>query len=136
MKLDKLKSAVRNVTVGGWVSDIPIQGLEGLSLKVRGAHNSDAIRIRTELMEQMPDERRIDMSDSDRDAIALKVMVDAILVDWDLEDDRGDIPCTDEKRIEMLTDPELGDLLRRAVAYASTVVAERGSAALECDAKN
>ncbi len=137
MKLASVKKSVRNVVEGAWVGDLPIQGLEGVNLKVRGTHNPSANIVRDEEIAKLSEERRAAFSDEDRDAVALEVMARAILIDWDLvDDDDASIPCTEDARRELMTDPDIGETIRRAVAYASAVVSQRGRAALEADVKN
>lgn len=136
MKLSAVKSSVRNVQQGAWVKDLPIQGLEGVALKVRGINNPDAVRLRGELVANLPEERRAVLIEADRDAIGNEIMVRAILLDWNLEDDDGAMACTEDAVRAILADPDMGAEMARAIAYAASVVGAQGLQSLEAATKN
>ncbi|MBS7532128.1 hypothetical protein KHC28_00415 [Ancylobacter sonchi] len=137
MKLSSLKSGVKKSTIGAWVRDIPIDGMQDLALKVRGNRNIDAQRMRGDLLAALPDDERKDLPAAKSEEIALTVLSEAVLVDWNLTDDDGEaIPFSPEAAREIMTDPDIGSVFRDAVAYAGAVVAERGAENLEADVKN
>ncbi|MCS0501622.1 hypothetical protein [Ancylobacter mangrovi] len=137
MKLSRIRKGVRNVTEGGWVDRIPIDALEGVAFRVRGARNPDAIKLRADLIAALDEEQRKALPADTVEAIATEVMARAVLLDWNLTDEAdAPIPFTPEAALDLLTDPEIGETMREGVAYAAAVVAAQGRDALETDAKN
>lgn len=137
MKLSKIRSGVAKAEAGAWVRNLPIDGLDDVALKVRGALNDDALRVRAALIAELPEEKRDPLSPEDQLRIGVEMAVEAILIDWTIEgEDDKPLPFTKEKARELLTDPDIGKVLQKAVAYASRVVASQGVADIEAAAKN
>jgi hypothetical protein len=112
------------------VHDIPVEGLEGLALKVRPAGNIEARRIYQAETARIPRSRRIHGLDpADERAASDESIIGAILVDWSgVEDDDGNpIPYSRDKAREIITDPSL-EAFREAVLWASVFVKEFGEA--------
>lgn len=137
MKLSQIKKGVRNVTVGAWVKDIPIEALEGVAFRVRGARNPDALRLRGEMLSDFTAEQRTALPAETVAAISAEVIARTILTDWNLtDDDDQPIPFGVDAVLQVLTDPEIGETMRAGVAWCAAVVAQQGAETLETDAKN
>lgn len=137
MKLSKIRSGVAKAEAGAWVRNLPIDGLDDLALKVRGAFNNDAIRMRAALISELPKDERRPLSPENEVRIGVEVAVETILIDWELEDENDKpIPYSKDKAREFLTDPDIGKTLRNAVGLAAQLVASQGVEDLEADVKN
>lgn len=138
MKLSKIRSGVAKAEAGAWVRNLPIDGLDDLALKVRGAFNNDAVRLQGKLIAELPKDERKPLSPENEVRISAELAVETILLDWaKLEDENGKpIPFSKDKARELLTDPDIGHVLRNAVGFASRIVASQGEEELEADAKN
>lgn len=137
MKLSQIKKGVRNVTGGAWVKDIPIEALEGVAFRVRGARNPDALRLRGEMLSDFTAEQRKVLPAETVAEIFAEVMARAVLLDWNLtDDDDQPIPFSADAALQMLTDSEIGETMRAGVAWCAAVVAQQGAETLEADAKN
>ncbi|WP_371346466.1 hypothetical protein [Ancylobacter sp. IITR112] len=137
MKLSKIRSGVAKAEAGAWVRNLPIDGLDDLALKVRGAFNSDAIRLRTSLINELPKDERKPLSPENDQRISVEVAVRTILVDWNIEEESGKaLPFSEDKARDLLNDPDIGRVLRNAVGFAAQIVASQGVEDLELDAKN
>lgn len=135
MEISKLKK-VGSTHIGQWVDEIPIRGLEDLKLKVRAIDNVDAIILRTNLIRALALEDGDEISKEDIDRIEVKVLVDAIVVDWNVTADQVPVPFTKDALTELLTDPEAGPLMVEACRFASNVVVNRALRDLESAEKN
>ncbi len=93
MDIKKLKK-VGSTHVGEWVDEIPIRGLEDLKLKVRAIDNVDAIIVRAKLLKDLCLEEGDEVSKEDLDRIEVKVLADAIVVDWNVTADNVPVPFT------------------------------------------
>lgn len=137
MKLSKIRSGVAKAEAGAWVRNLPIDGLDDLALKVRGAFNADAVRLRASLIGELPKDERKPLSPENDQRISVEVAVETILIDWQLEDEAGKpLPFSKDKARDLLTDPDIGRVLRNAVGFAAQIVASQGVDDLELDAKN
>ena len=128
MKLNEIKESSRKIEHGAWVSNLP--NLPGVSLKVRGAFNSDYNRMLGKLRSELsPEEWR---DDAVQEGIETTLLVETVLLDWDGIEDA---PYSRETAQQLLSDPDFA-ILRRAVNFASSNVAREGRQTLEEDAKN
>jgi hypothetical protein len=128
MKLSEIKETGTRIEKGAWVSRLP--NLPGISIKVRGAFNSDYNRRFSELAASYTPEQLKD--EAVQKDIDTTLLVETIIEDWDGIED---FPCTDENKRLALTDPSLS-LLRRAANYAANNVAVLGRESIEEAAKN
>lgn len=136
MNLSKIKATGARINGGAWVKDIPVDGFADVALKVRGANNPDARRLREALVREAAPGKD-GLSPAQMDAINDRIIVEAILTGWNLtEDDGAPIPASPEKIRESLSDPDIGPLLREAVSWASAWVGTRGLDEIEAAAKN
>lgn len=143
MKLSEIETITGRVEDGAWVKNIP--NLPGLSLKVRGINCTAADVLRSQLLQDLPEEARRKPSDADNERIATQVMARVLLVDWNITEDgpagadgkptQVRVPFTVEAAQTALANPKVR-LLRDGVAYASQFVALLGTDRLEADAKN
>lgn len=136
MKLSERKIDPVKREEGAWVKDIP--EWDDLRLKVRGVGNKDWAKREQALIQAVPRARRINgLSRDDRDRINATLLLDHALIDWrGPEDDEGKPePYSKELATKYLTTPEY-EPFRDAVMWAANVVAERGLAEIEADAKN
>jgi len=136
MQISKIKQAGAKVRQGAWVSDIPVPGFEGVSLKVRGINNPDARRLREKLARGAITPGAGSLPTEKLDAINAEVIVEAILLDWNFTENDEPLPFSKEKLSDFLADADIGPLLRDAVSYAASVVAEQGSDEVKDAAKN
>ncbi|MFG1349095.1 hypothetical protein [Xanthobacter autotrophicus] len=137
MNFSKIKQAGARINGGAWVKDIPVDGFADVALKVRGANNPDARRLRDSLVREASDGRKGGLSPDQADAINGRIIAETILVGWNLTDDAGaPVPATQENVAEFLADPDIGPLLREAVSWASAMVGSRGVDEIEAAAKN
>lgn len=128
MKLNEIKETGTRIEQGAWVSKLP--NLPGVSLKVRGAFNSDYNALFATLAAQYsPEELKSEEVQNDIDNTLL---VDTIIVDWDGIEE---FPCTRENKLLAVADPDL-KILRRAINYAANNVAQLGRQSVEDAAKN
>lgn len=135
MEISKLKK-VGSAHIGEWVNDIPIRGLEDLKLKVRAIDNVDAIILRTNLIKALGLEEGDEVSKEDLGRIEAKVLVETIVVDWNVTAGKKPVPFTKEALTELLGDPEAGTLMVEACRFASNVVVNRALRDLESAEKN
>lgn len=136
MKLSERKIDPQKREEGAWVKDIP--EWDDLRLKVRGIGNKEWAKREQALILAVPRARRANgLSRDDRDRINGILLRDHALIDWrGLEDDEGKPELySKELANKYLTQPEY-EPFRDAVLWAASVVAERGSAEIEADAKN
>lgn len=136
MKLSERKIDPAKREDGAWVKDIP--EWDDLRLKVRGTGNKDWAKREQALIQAVPRARRVNgLSRDDRDRINAALLLDHALIDWrGLEDDEGKPELySKELAKKYLTQPEY-EPFRDAVNWAASVVAERGLAEIEADAKN
>lgn len=136
MKLSERKIDPAKREDGAWVKDIP--EWDELRLKVRGIDNKDWAKRSLALIQAVPRARRVNgLQRDDRERINGILLLDHALLDWrGLEDDEGKPePYSKELARKYLTQPEY-EPFRDAVMWAATVVAERGYAEIEADAKN
>lgn len=129
MKLDDLKAIGRRVEVGAWVQN-PL-GLDGLTLKVRAFGNADYMALFAKLAAEYGAEKMKD--ESFARAIDTKLIVETVLVDWQIED----LPYSPEAALQLLNDPDPAmRIFRRAVNWAANNVQQFGIETLDTDAKN
>lgn len=136
MQISKIKQAGAKVRQGAWVSDIPVPGFDGVSLKVRGINNPDARRLREKLARGAVTPGGGSVASEKLDAINAEVIVEAILLDWNFTENDEPLAFSKEKLAEFLADPDIGPLLRDAASYAASVVADQGSDEIKAAAKN
>jgi hypothetical protein len=128
MKLNDIRETSRKIEHGAWVSNLP--NLPGISVKVRGAFNSDYNRMLGKLRSELgPEEWK---SDEVQDGIETTLLVETILIDWDGIEDA---PYSKETAQQLLSDPDFA-ILKRAINFASSNVAREGRETLGEDAKN
>lgn len=136
MKLSERKIDPAKREDGAWVKDIP--EWDELRLKVRGIGNKDWAKRSQALVQAVPRARRVNgLLRDDADRINGILLLDHALIDWrGLEDDEGKPePYSKDLAKKYLTQPEY-EPFRDAVMWAASVVAERGTAEIEADAKN
>jgi hypothetical protein len=136
MDIKKLKKNGAMIVHGGWIKSIPVRGVEDLALKVRGADNVDARDLRLKLFQELNLGENEVVPDAELVRITNEVMLETILLDWNLKDGDEPVPYDKETARGYLTDPEIGEIMRNAVHYASNLVATKGQETLEADAKN
>lgn len=135
MDIAKIKK-VGSAHVGEWVDEIPIRGLEDLKLKVRAIDNVDAIILRNNLVRELGIEDGAEIPESDRAAIEVQVLVEAIVLDWNVAANKEPVTFSKESLTALLTDPEAGLLMVEACRYAANVVVNRALRATESAEKN
>jgi hypothetical protein len=128
LKVGDLRAAKVKAAGGAWVKGIVLDEL-GISLdvKARSLRNTEAAKLRGELVRELPDEHKEKMPPEVSARILAEVLVRTVVVDWSLDE-----PCT----VDLLTDPEIGEYLAGACVAAGGIVADRGVASLEADASN
>lgn len=135
-KLSERKIDPKKREDGAWVKEIP--EWDDLKLKTRGVGNKDWAKREQALIQAIPRARRMNgLSPDDRARINGILLRDHGVTDWrGLEDDDGK-PESYSKELanKYLTEPEY-EPFRDAALWAATVVAERGLAEIEEDAKN
>ena len=99
MKLSDIKESSRKIEHGAWVSDLP--NLPGVSVKVRGAFNSDYNRLLAKLRGELSQEEWQDPAV--QDSIETTLLHETILLDWDGIEDA---PYSPEMAQQLLSDPE------------------------------
>jgi hypothetical protein len=144
MSLAKLRAEQRRVLEGAWVNG-EILGLgESVRVKVRGRWNPEFRAMHAKLLAQVPAEKKnrtefgLEVSPTEADRIVTECLLKHGLVDWQglrETDDGPEIPYSEAKARELLTDPELAPL-RDAVLVASIQVAKEGKEQFEADVKN
>jgi hypothetical protein len=135
MKISERKIDIQKRDHGAWMDNLPDAG--DLRVKVRGVGNRDWDRLQNKLLAAVPRAKKMNGLDpEERDRIYPILLVKTILLDWEnLEDDDGNpIPYSQEKALELLTDPTLN--LKEIVLYAANNVAEQVREDGEADAKN
>lgn len=137
MKLSTIKIDSKAREQGQWIDNIP--GFGGVKLKVRGAGNADARRLRAKLVAEMPpsDKPRNVLTDEAAERLTVAILSQAIIVDWHgLENEDGTpMLFSAEKAAEILANPDLA-LFRDAVNYAAEIVGTEAAAAAADTAKN
>lgn len=136
MDIAKIKDAGSRVRTGGWVKDIPVAGFDGVALRVRGINNIDARRLREKLAREAAPKDGGSIPAENLDVINNEVILGAILLDWNLTEDGAPLAFSVAKAGNLLADPDIGPLLRDAVSYAGSVVAEQGTDEMEAAAGN
>lgn len=147
MKLSEARVDAEKVEQGAWVGEkygTPIPDMGDLCLKVRGNNNVDYRRLQNRLVDAVPRKQRIGgrLSPSEQDRITAICLRDACLLDW--ENIEGDGVVGEEgKPVEYskkAADRLLSDQTYRrfydAVLWASIVVGDQETAAIEEDAGN
>jgi hypothetical protein len=128
MKLNDIKKATQNIEEGGWVGELP--NLPGVSVRVRGAFNSEYNKLLSKLRAELTPE---EWSDPEmQEALDTKLVHETILVDWHGIEDAQ---YSSDAALDLLSNKEFA-VFRRAVNYAASVVAREGRKSLEEDAKN
>lgn len=130
MKLSAIKDAGRNIEQGGWIDDLP--HLPGVAVKVRGAFNSDYSKLLAKLRDEADPLQGEDRTKFEEE-MQTKLLHQTVLVDWSGIEDAPEYDS--ETAYQLLTDPDF-TIFRRAVVYASSIVATSGRKTLEADAKN
>ena len=136
MDISKIKEIGSRVRSGAWVKDIPVLGFEDVALRVRGANNADARRLRDVLVREAAGASNAPLSPDQIDVINDKIIVEAILLDWNLAEDDEPLPFSKEKAAALLADGDIGPLMREAVSWAAATVGSRGLDEIEEAAKN
>lgn len=136
MDIAKIHAAVTNVEQGAWVKDFPFDEVGDLALKVRGLFSPDAQRLRESYIASLPEEERESLSSERQESLAVVLICEALVVDWNITSDGTPVPCDEETRTKVFTDPQIGKVMRAAALYAARNVAIKGAANLEADAKN
>lgn len=135
MKLSKIAINSRAIEAGRWVN---IPDLPGVSLKVRGLGNADYRKLAAKLGEEIPRADKVKgISFETRDDIEIKLLIEAVLIDWrGLENDDGS-PLAYSREIaeSVLPNPDFKPL-RDAVMWAAAVVGDDELASDEAAAKN
>ena len=130
MKLSAIKvnSALREQ--GQWIDNIP--GFGGVKLKVRGAGNADARRLRAKMVAEMPpaDKPRNVLTDEAGERLMVAILSESILMGWQgLENEDGTpMPFSIHQAAEILANPDFG-LFRDAVNYAAEIVGTEAATA-------
>lgn len=132
MKLNEIRDVGRRIDQGAWVGDLP--NLPGVRVRVRGLFNASYNRLMQKMRNDYTPEQLRD--EKVQDTIDINLTLDAILLDWDgIEDENEQVPYSREVAQQLLTDPDM-DVFRRAVAYASSIVAREGQDKVKDDVKN
>lgn len=128
MKLSEIKDTGRRIEKGAWVGNLP--NLPGVSVKVRGAFNSDYNKRFAELAAKYSPEELKD--EAIQTSIDNDLLIETILEDWHGIDD---FEFSKENALTVLTDEDL-KILKRGVNYAANNVAQLGRDSIEDAAKN
>lgn len=136
MDISKIREAGTRIESGAWVDKIPVAGVGDLALKVRGADNSDAKRLRDELVRGLPAETPHPLPADVMERLNTQILAQTVLQDWNLTDGDAKVPPSVETFASVLSDPVIGPLMREAVSWASATVATAGKQSLEADVKN
>lgn len=136
MDIAKIHTAVSNVEQGAWVNGFPFDEVGDLALKVRGLFCPDAQRLREGYIASLDPAEREALSPERQESLAIVLICDALVVDWNITDGDAPLACTPEARALVFTDPQIGKVMRAAALYAARNVAQKGAASLEADAKN
>ena len=128
MKLSDLATTTAKIEQGAWIDDIPMPGMEDVSLHVRGVDNADYRRLQSKLLQQIPfGRRRAGLGVEDQDRINIRLLRDTVLLDWKgiTEDDETTvIPYSKEMAERLLGNP----IFREGVMYAASLVGETRAA--------
>lgn len=127
MKFEDVKTIDDRHEHGAWVDGLV--NLPGVALKVRGEMNADHESLSQQLWSEVPPHHRENPPPGVAEAIDNECIKKTLLLDWKGFDD---LPCTPENIDKLLP----FRVFRRAVTYATRVVARNGRAELEASSKN
>lgn len=151
MNLSKAKQAKSRAVAGRWIRDIPL-GDTGLTIdfRARRLSNPDADRVRFELAAAARSAGEaaaegkgegdvaptVILSDAERRSMLVQVLARAVITDWSVEDDDGQVHYTSEAAIDAFNDDVIGEDMVGAALIAAAQAERLGFAEAEEDAKN
>jgi hypothetical protein len=142
MRLSDIKRDSAAIEGGQWVGSkhgTPIPAMGDLSLRVRGAENSDWRALQSKLTSAIPRGKIVGgvIAQDEQDRVISLCLKNTCLLDWEgIEGaDGAAVPYSKEQAEFLLTDPDMRDF-RNAVLWAANQVGHNINEALKVDAKN
>lgn len=140
-KLNAFYKNTSHIENGGWMQSAMDSDVW---FRLRGYASVEVRKVRSDLLEAAGKSFEA-MEQAERNAFSVELAARSILVDWNLTEDgpadadgkvtQVPVPCTEEKRFEILSNPDYDDLVLE-IFNLSIVVGKLSKDAIEADAKN